>query len=583
MARPIRPAALLTLSLLAMACAGCVSLREYVGNGFKLGPNYQQPPADVAATWIDSADPRVKTDPAADCAWWTVFKDPVLDGLVDAAYRQNLDLRAAGTRIVEARAQRGIAVGNLFPQQQSANMTYLHAQISQNLSIPFPSQLNLWAAGFNGSWEMDIWGRYRRAIEAADANLSASVEGYGEVLVMLLSDVASNYIEMRTYQQRLAYARENVEIQRGSLKLAEVRFKQGASNELDVRQARSNLSQTEAVIPTYEASIREASNALCVLMGMSPTDLAATLEARPIPTAPPEVALGIPADLLARRPDVRRAEREVAVQSARIGIAQADLYPSLTLNGYLGYWANGFNDLFDPKSFTGFLFPQAQWNILNYGRIANNIIVQDARLQGAALKYQQTVLKAGQEVENGLTRFLHAQQRAKYLRSSVIDAQRAVELVQFQFRTGTTDFNRVYNLQSLLAQQQDQLAAAEGSIALNLVSVYKALGGGWRCFLYCGGMPLPSPQLLEALPPTTQPEAVTTPDAVTGPNGATTSDPPVEPATPGPLVQPPPLPKPPAAPAQLPAAAPQGAGAELPQAAAQTTARPVSSRRTARR
>jgi NodT family efflux transporter outer membrane factor (OMF) lipoprotein len=508
----------LALAPVVLAGSGCISLREYVHNRFKVGPNYQPPPAQVSPSWIDFADPRVKSDPATDCAWWAVFQDPVLDGLIDTAHRQNLDLRAAGTRIIEARAQRGIAVGNLFPQQQSAMMSYLHAQISENLNIPFPTQANLWATGFNGSWELDLWGRYRRSIESADANLGASVEGYGEVLVMLLADVAANYIELRTYQQRLAYARENVEIQRGSLRLAEVRFKQGASNELDVRQARSELSQTEAVIPTYEASIREASNALCVLMGMSPTDLASSLEARPIPAAPPEVALGIPADLLARRPDVRRAEREVAAQSARIGIAQADLYPSLSLNGYLGFLSDGFNDLFESKSFTGFILPQFQWNVLNYGRISNNIIVQDARLQGAAFKYQQTVLKAGQEVENGLTRFLHAQQRAKYLQRSVADAQRAVELVQFQFRTGTTDFNRVYNLQSLLSQQQDQLAAAQGSIALNLVSVYKALGGGWRCFLYCDGMPAPSAELLESLPPST-PEAVPMPQPSTPMSG----------------------------------------------------------------
>jgi len=514
----------LVLAPVLMSLSGCVSLREFVHNRFKLGPNYQPPPAQVAGTWIDFADPRVKSDPSADCAWWTVFNDPVLDHLIDTAYRQNLDLRAAGTRVIEARAQRGIAVGNLFPQQQSASMSYLHAQISENLNIPFPTQVNLWASGFNGSWELDLWGRYRRSIEAADANLGASVEGYGEVLVLLLSDVASNYIELRTFQQRLAYARENVEIQRGSWRLADVRFKQGASNELDVRQARSNLSQTEAVIPTYEASIREASNALCVLMGMSPTDLASSLEARPIPTAPPEVALGIPADLLARRPDVRRAEREVAAQSARIGIAQTDLYPSLSLNGYLGFLSNGFNDLFEAKSLTGFILPQVQWNVLNYGRISNNIIVQDARLQGAALKYQQTALKAGQEVENGLTRFLHAQQRAKYLQRSVTDAQRAVELVQFQFRTGTTDFNRVYNLQSLLAQQQDQLAAAQGSIALNLVAVYKALGGGWRCFLYCDGMPAPSASQLEALP-STGPEAIPKPEVTPEPLPAAPGEP----------------------------------------------------------
>ena len=482
-------------SLLALMVAlqpGCTSLREYVGNGFKVGPNYLRPPAPVAGAWIDMDDPRVKSDPPTDCAWWSVFNDPVLDGLIEQAYRQNLDLRAAGARIAEARARRAVAVGSLFPQQQTADVTYLHAQISENLAIPLPTQFNLWAAGFNGSWELDIWGRYRRSIEAADAVLAESVEGYGEVLVLLLSDVAANYIELRTFQQRLAYAQMNVEIQKGSLKLAEARFSRGASTELDVRQARSSLQRTQAVVPTYQASAREAANALCVLLGMPPNDLAEALGPAAIPTAPVEVALGVPADLLARRPDVRRAERAVAEQSARLGIAQTDLYPSLTLNGYMGFLSNDIDQLFESTSFTGYIIPQFSWNVLNYGRISNNIIAHNAKLQGVAFDYQQTVLKAGQEVENSLTRFLHAQQRAKFLRGSVADAIRAVELAELQFKGGTTDFNRVYNLQSLLAQQQDELAAVEGSIALNLVAVYKSLGGGWRCFLYCQGMPAPS-------------------------------------------------------------------------------------------
>jgi NodT family efflux transporter outer membrane factor (OMF) lipoprotein len=492
------------LALLMALQPGCTSLRQYVGNGFKVGSNYLRPPAPVAGAWIDMDDPRVKSDPPADCAWWTVFNDPVLNGLVEQAYRQNLDLRAAGTRIVEARARRGIAVGSLFPQQQTADVTYLHAQISENLAIPLPTQFNLWAAGFNGSWELDIWGRYRRSIEAADAVLAESVEGYGEVLVLLLSDVAANYIELRTFQQRLAYAQMNVEIQKGSLKLAEARFSRGASTELDVRQARSSLQRTQAVVPTYEASAREAANALCVLLGMPPSDLAEALGPAPIPTAPVEVALGIPADLLARRPDVRRAERAVAQQSARLGIAQTDLYPSLTLNGYMGFMSNDIEQLFESTSFTGYILPQFSWNVLNYGRISNNIIAQDAKLQGVAFDYQQTVLKAGREVEDSLTRFLHAQQRAKFLRGSVADAIRAVELAELQFKGGTTDFNRVYNLQSLLAQQQDELAAVEGSIALNLVAVYKSLGGGWRCFLYCQGMPAPTHDM-QAIPAADEP------------------------------------------------------------------------------
>lgn len=482
---------LLLVAAASAALSGCTPLGEYIHNGFKVGPNYRRPPAETAPEWIDAADARVRSDSAADCAWWTLLDDPVLNGLIETAYRQNLDLRSAGARIIEARAQRQVAVGNLFPQAQSVDIAALQAQISQNLPIPLPAQLDLWAAGLNGSWELDVWGRYRRTVESADAKLGAAVEGYGEVLVLMLSEVATNYIQLRTYQQRLAFARNNVAIQRGSLRLAEARLKQGVSNELDLRQARSNVWQTEALIPVFEAGAREASNALCTLLAMAPQDLASQLQPAPIPKAPREVAVGYPAQLLARRPDIRHAEREVADQCARLGIASADLYPALAINGYVGFWGQSFDDLFKGDSFTGFFLPQFRWNVLNYGRIANNIMAQDARLQSLVYDYQQTVLKAGQEVENALVRYLQTQRRAEYLRNSVNDAARAVELVQLQFEGGTTDFNRVYTVQAFLTSQQDQLAEAEGSIALNLVGVYKALGGGWNCFVACCGLPAP--------------------------------------------------------------------------------------------
>ena len=500
--------------LTCIALSGCTSFGEYVHNGFKVGPNYIRPAAQTEAEWIDSSDVRVKSDPPADCAWWAVLNDPTLNGLIGSAYRQNLDLRAAGARITEARAQRAIAIGTLFPQTQTMNLASLQSQFSQNLPIPLPVNFDILAAGFNGSWELDFWGRYRRAVEAANANLSVSVEQYGEVLVLLLSDVAVNYIELRTYQQRLAYAQKNVEIQRGSLKLAEARFKQGASSELDLRQARAILWQTESLVPVFEAGARQSSNALCVLLGMSPVDLASALGPAPIPTAPPTVALGVPADLLARRPDIRRAERQVAEQSARIGIATAELYPSLSINGYVGFWSQHSRELFNGDSFTGAFLPQFSWNVLNYGRIANNIAAQDARLQSVALNYQQTVLRAGREVEDALTRFLHAQLQAKYLDRSVVDSARAVELVKLQFEGGTTDFNRVYTLQASLTSQQDQLASAQGAIALNLVAVYKALGGGWRCFQRCNGMPAPCYPTGAESPPAPAPELLPTPPEV---------------------------------------------------------------------
>ena len=518
---------LLLVGVTMMCVAGCAtSLRQWAKNGFKVGPNYRRPPAPVAPHWIEDGNPQVRNDPPTDCGWWTVFRDPTLNVLVDMAYRQNLDMRVAGTRILQARAQRNISVGNLFPQSQSAMAAYAHGQITENLNVPVPNSFNIWATGFNASWEFDFWGRYRRTIEANNADWAASIEQYGDTLVMVLSEVASAYVDLRTFEQRLEYARQNVQIQAGSLGLAQARFDQGLATELDVRQARSSLAQTEAAIPQLEIGRRQASNRLCTLLGMPVGDLASQFAKAPIPVTPPEVSIGLPAELLRRRPDIRAAEREVAAQSARIGVAEADLYPSLSLNGFLGYAADDIERLFRSSSFTAFIIPQLNWNVLNYGRIANNIRLQDARLEGAALQYQQTVLDAGREVEDSLVSYLQSQKRAAKLAESVRNAERSVELVLAQYRGGVTDFNRVFNNQELLVSQQDQLATAQGEIAQSLIRVYKALGGGWLYFCRGQGMPRvqavetevvpgqPSPAgaPLETLPPTppvNEPQAIT--------------------------------------------------------------------------
>ena len=235
---------------------------------------------------------------------------------------------------------------------------YAHAQVSKNLGLPLPSStFNVWGDGLNLSWEIDFWGRYRRSIEGEDADLNASVEGYGDTLVMLLSEVATSYVQMRTYEQRLAYARDNVIIQKRSLDLAETRFRNGRGTELDVRQARSSLAQTESTIPPLVTGRRQAANQLCTLLGMPVTNLSDQLPPGAIPNAAPEVAVGIPADLLRRRPDVRRAERQIAGEVRAVGVAEADLYPRISINGFVGFVADDFKDLFTSKSFTGLFFP----------------------------------------------------------------------------------------------------------------------------------------------------------------------------------------------------------------------------------
>lgn len=470
-------AAILAVALLS--ASGCTRLNQWVQNGFKVGPNYCPPSAPVASEWVDHAESSVLSTPAQDQAWWGVFNDPILNGLIENARQQNLTLQSAAARIVEARSRRSIAAGNLFPQSQQAISNYAHAQVTRNIGLPLPGTVNVFADGFNASWEADFWGRYRRTIEAADATLDASVESYGNAMVLLVSEVATNYIQLRTFQQRLAFARENLNILQRSTELAQTRFDAGTTTELDLRQAKASLAQTQATIPPLEAGARLATNQLCVLLGMPVSDLAAQLEAAAIPVAPPEVAIGIPADLLRRRPDVRRAERQVSAQCAQIGIAEADFYPRLAVNGFIGYVANDFNDLFRGDSLTTFVLPSLQWNILNYGRIVNNVRAQDALTQAAVLDYQQTVLNAGREVEDALVQFIQAQRQTKALEQSVDEYRRAVEIAQTQFEGGVADFNRVYTSQSQLVTQLDLLGTARGNIAISLVQVYKAIGGGW--------------------------------------------------------------------------------------------------------
>jgi NodT family efflux transporter outer membrane factor (OMF) lipoprotein len=414
--------------------------------------------------------------------WWTVFNDPTLNALVQTAYQQNLTLREAGARILEARAQLGIARGNLFPQEQFAFGEYSRIKASQNVANPLLSAwFSNWEHGLGGSWELDFWGRYRRAIEAADAELDSSVENYDDVLVILLSDVAANYVEYRTFQQRLTYARTNVDIQRRSLQLSTDKFDDGLVTERDTHQAKQNLEQTEALIPALEIGRRQAANRLCVLLGMPPRDLDAILgPGSGVPVAPPDVVVGVPADLLRRRPDVRRAERQVAAQSARIGVAVSDLYPHISVVGTIGIEAQQFGDLFRSGSMIGEISPGFRWDILNYGRLVNNVRVQDARFQQLAYAYQNQVLDAGREAEDAIVTFLRSQEQAQHLALSVDAAVRTVEITNVQYSEGAVDFTPLFLFQQQLTEQQDDLAIAQGDIAQGLIAVYRALGGGWQ-------------------------------------------------------------------------------------------------------
>lgn len=474
----------LAIGMFIIVSGGCTSFSEYVNNGFKVGPNYQKPPAPVANEWIDSKSRGVNTAASDVDRWWTVFNDPKLNSLIEQAYNQNLDLRTAGTRILAARAVRNIAAGNLFPQLQEAFADISHNAISGNVANAAKTEVVRFfdnnAAGFNLSWELDFWGRFRRAIESADAELDASIENYDDALVLLISDVASNYIQLRVFQQRLKYAADNIAIQTELVKQAEDRLKGGVGRKIDQGQMRSNLTDTQALKEQLEIGLRLANNRLCILLGIPVRDLLPELGNQPLPPTPPEVVVGIPADLLRRRPDLRRAERLAAAQGARIGIATANLYPRFSLLGTLGYEAENFSDLFTSKSFIGSIGPNMRWDILNYGRLVNGIRFEDAKFQASVLQYQNSVLQAGREVEDGIVLFLRSQTQVRYLTESAAEAKIAADEAVLLSKDVKFDLNRAFVTSNFLVQQQDKLAVATGDIAQGLIQVYRALGGGWE-------------------------------------------------------------------------------------------------------
>lgn len=458
-----------------------------------VGPDFVTPEAPQSEAWLEEGDDRVKREETDISKWWEVFNDPILSELINKAAAQNLDLQTAGLRIIESRASLGIAIGNQFPQSQDIGAAYSRTKIANNAPNVIDADRNYdtGTVGFDAAWELDFWGKFRRGIESADASLAADIALYDDLVVSLTAEVASTYVLIREFQERIRLAEENVVVQTSSLNIADVRFKAGAVSELDVTQALALLRDTQATIPALQAQLRQAQNALAVLLGTPPYDLMKDLGGvKPIPTTPSEVALGIPADLLRRRPDIRRAEYEAAAQSARIGVARAELFPSISIGGFIGLQTSGaggrqsgnakLTDLFQADSLTGFISPQLRWPIFNYGRLTNNVRVQDARFQQFVVDYQNTVLKAYQETEDSLAAFLRTQERAKFLVESVKASTRSVDLALVQYREGIVDYQRVLDTQRDLVGRQDSLATTQGTITRSLVAVYKALGGGWE-------------------------------------------------------------------------------------------------------
>lgn len=418
--------------------------------------------------------------PARLAAWWRSFEDPALDSLIDRAIAGNLDLQIAEARIREARAARGIVAAEWFPTVD-AEGGYLRSRRSENTAAGEQGgggTTSLWEAGFDASWELDIFGRTGRGVQAADAEIEAAEDSRRDVLVVLLAEVARNYVELRGFQRRIDLAERNAQLQRDTLSLTESRFRGGLTSELDVASASAQWATTQSAIPLLRSGATAAATRIGVLLGVTPESLLRELEQPgPIPTGPSAIDPGTPEAMIFRRPDLRAAERRVAAQSARVGVATADLYPRVFLLGFAGVAAEDFTDLFNASSSVLSFGPSISWRVFDGGRIKSNIEVQDARLEQARLEYRKAVLAALEEVEVALAQHRDDQEAAARLAEAVVANQRRVQLSLTRYERGIGDFLDVIEAQRSLTLSEDELARRRQEVARDLASLYKALGG----------------------------------------------------------------------------------------------------------
>ena len=469
-------AAARTAVLLALltALAGCTVL----------GPKFAKPPVTVNPDWSAKDDPRLGNGTAPDGAWWRVFGDPTLDRLVDLAYRQNLPLQVAGLRIAESRAQLALAVGSRWPQVQAVFAEVTAVGVSEtaaNNVINLDRNFVDFQAGFDALWELDFWGRYRNLERAEAARHVATVADYHTALVTLTAEVARTYALIRTFEVLIAQAQQNVSLQEEGFRIADSRFRHGATSDLDVSQARTLLESTRATIPRLEISMRQSQNALSTLLGQPTGTVQEMLAANTpgIPAAPPEISVSVPAELLRRRPDIRSAEYTALSESARVGIAMADLYPRLSLAGTLGV-RTADSAGFGADSLFYAIGPRLWLPIFDYGRTRNRIRIEDARFQQSLVAYQDAVLTAAQEVEDGLAGYLKSREAAVFAENAASSARRSADLAFVQYREGAVDFQRVLDALRSLLQEESALAQTRSDIATHLIALYKALGGGWE-------------------------------------------------------------------------------------------------------
>ncbi len=458
--------ALAALTILALA--GCATV----------GPDYVRPEISVSKTWhteLRGGLSYKEINSQTEVHWWTTLNDPVLTSLIERSVKKNLSLQTALARVREARARRGIVESDLFPSFDFKGS----AAWSRDNKVKETTEH--YSARIDSSWELDFFGGNQRSLEASQADLEARHADLDDVLISLQAEVALNYIEVRTFQRRLEIAEANLSIQKEAYQLASWRHQAGLSDELALQQALYNLENTHSQIPTLKTGVEEAMNRIAVLIGEQPGSVHHELkDPKPVFTPTLEIAVGIPADLLGRRPDVRSAERALAAQTARVGAAKAELYPKISLSGSIGLESLSLNSLVSSatKSITGGSL--ITMPIFRSGAIRQNIKVQTALQEQALIKYEAAVLNALEEVENALTSYSHEQIRKEALQEAENAATKAADLAMHKYTGGLRDFGDVLESQRSLLSFQDQLAQSEGIIVINLIKLYKALGGGWQ-------------------------------------------------------------------------------------------------------
>jgi NodT family efflux transporter outer membrane factor (OMF) lipoprotein len=463
----------LILLLLAALLAGCT-----------VGPDYHPPKTAPPAEWVSPPDSGETNLPVADTLWWKSFHDPELDSLVVRAAESNLNLRAAVARVREARAAARMVSAGYGPTI-NADGSYARERYSANGFPPFPPGVpldaDIYQAGFDAAWELDVFGGTRRASEAARAELAATEFGRRNLWITIAAEVARNYVAARAFQRRLVVAEANIKAQEEILALTRDRFAKGLTGGLDVEQADALLAGTRSQTPVFETGFRDSVYQLALLLGQPPGALLEELtNAAPIPAASPAVPVGLPSDLLRRRPDVQQAERELAAATARVGAAASDLYPKFSLTGDVGLQSISAGDWFSAGSRFWTAGPAVQWRIFDAGRIRSNIRVQNARVDQALAAYEQALLSAFTDVETALTAYAREQTRRQSLDHAAQANANAVVLVRDLYQHGLSDFLPVLESQRSLFQSQDAQIESARAVASDLIALYKALGGGWE-------------------------------------------------------------------------------------------------------